>query len=118
MASQTNVYAQSDVIVGDIIPDEEKGRIYWGAPAENGRAAWVSVKPFPGSEYHPGEKLLTVTDWSYEATDDGARRIFLTVKNTGVNIIGLFRNVLGVFHWADPNSRARRAYFPKSLFKK
>src|ERR1022692_4619012 len=27
----------------------------------------------------------------------------------------LFRNVLGVFHWADPPSRARRAYFPKEM---
>src|ERR1039458_1901592 len=27
----------------------------------------------------------------------------------------LFRNVLGGFHWADPPSRARRAYFPKEM---
>jgi NADH dehydrogenase FAD-containing subunit len=34
----------------------------------------------------------------------------------GVHLIfRLFRNVLGIFHWADPSSRARRAYFPKEM---
>ena len=87
MAAKVGVFGQNFEIVGDILPNQQQNWIVFGAAAQNGVVAWVSIHPFPGSEFHPGEKILTVTDWSYEATDDGGRRIFLSVTNTGHNII-------------------------------
>ena len=91
MATKTNVYGVSVGVVHDLHPDEQFNWIVWGTLAEYGRVTWVSVKPFIGGEFlgpeYTGEKIITVTDWSYESTDDGGRRIFLSYKNTSNSII-------------------------------
>ena len=92
---QVNVYGwvsdqYYDLAVGDEIS-------FWtsGAPANNGVVAWVSVKPFPDGHDFPGEKIISITDFSHEASDDGGRAILTSWKNTGPSDILAY-----VFYWA------------------
>jgi hypothetical protein len=93
---QINVYGQFLTQGWDIDPGDAQGWILWGPAAENGVVAWISVKPFPG--FYAGEKILEVTDFSHEADDDGSRRLFFTVRNTGVHPIIAYAMYVG---WTD-----------------
>lgn len=81
MPQQISVYGQVMGQAYDLAPGESHYWVLWGPAADNGVVAWISVKPFPPDPQ--GEKVLAVKDFSYEATDDGGRRLFYTVTNTG-----------------------------------
>ena len=82
-----------DLNVGDT-----QSWIMWGAAAENGVVAWISVKPFPDGYDYPGEKVLEVSKLQHEATDDGARRIFFSVTNAGPSDVLAYAIYVG---WTD-----------------
>jgi hypothetical protein len=95
MAQKLQVYGWGSQQFYDLWVGEEVDFTVWGPIAENGVVAWVSVKPFPDGRDYPGEKVITVTSLSHEASDDGGRRIFVSVKNTGPSDILAY-----VFYWA------------------
>ena len=95
MAQQLNLWGWTSQQFYDLYAGDEQSFVLSGSAAENGVVAWVSVKPFPDGHDYPGEKVITVTDFSHEASDDGGRRIFITVKNTGPSDILAY-----VFYWA------------------
>ena len=98
MSKKVSVYALSWPWVTTLDPGDSIEFITWGAWAEYGNAGWVSVKPsFVGIDYL-GEKILTVTNWSYEVSEDGGRRVFLTVKNTGPSTVITFAIT---YAWTD-----------------
>jgi len=95
MAQQLNIYGWTSPQFYDLSVGDEVSFVTSGSMAENGVVAWVSVKPFPDGHDYPGEKVIEVTHFLHEATDDGGRRIFTTVKNTGPSDILAY-----VFYWA------------------
>lgn len=83
MAQKLNVYGQFAIQAYDLWPGQQHNYVTWGLWAENGVVSWATVKPFPAGEGFPGEKILEITDFRHEATEDGSRRMFYSVKNTG-----------------------------------
>lgn len=95
MAQELKVYGWASQQFYDLNVGDEVSFTTFGPLAENGVVAWVSVKPFPDGHDYPGEKVIEVTHFQHEATPDGRRRIFTSVKNVGPSDILAY-----VFYWA------------------